>query len=286
MIIDSHCHAWSYWPYKPEVPDPETRPMAEQLLFEMESWGVDRAAVVCARIDHNPENNDYVRGYVERYPDKLVQIADVDCSWSPEHQTPGAAGRLHAAAERYQLKGFTHYVKNSDDGAWYLSDEGLAFFQVAAELKLIASLSWPPHLQGVLRQLAERFPSVPMLVHHMGSVKAVEPAPYPLFKEVLASAALPNVYIKYSGFHHMSGPEDRFEYPYPHCRRIAQGLYEAYGAERLCWGSDYPVVRTAMTYKHSLEAVRMHCDFIPAAEMGQVLGGNMERLLAQAGSVS
>jgi L-fuconolactonase len=283
MIIDSHCHAWRYWPYKPEVPDPETRPMAEQLLFEMESWGVDRAAVVCARIDHNPDNNDYVQGYAKRFPEKLVQIADVDCSWSPEHQTPGAADRLRAAADKYHLKGFTHYVKNSDDGAWYLSDEGLAFFQVAAERKLIASLSWPPHLQGVLRQLAERFPSVPMLVHHMGSVKAAEPAPYPLFKEVLASAALPNIYIKYSGFHHSSGPEDRFEYPYPHCRRIAQGLYEEYGASRLCWGSDYPVVRTAMTYKQSLEAVRRHCDFISVSEMEQVLGGNMGRLLEAAG---
>ena len=25
MIIDAHCHAWTYWPYDPPVPDPESR---------------------------------------------------------------------------------------------------------------------------------------------------------------------------------------------------------------------------------------------------------------------
>jgi len=283
-IIDSHCHAWRTWPYKPEVPDPESRPAAEQLLFEMDQCDVDRAAVVCARIDHNPDNNDYVSRYVSRFPERLVQIADVDCSWSPEYHTPGAAERLRQAAERYRLKGFTHYVKGDEDGSWYLSQEGLAFWQVAAERKLIASVSWPARLQPVLRQVAERFPSVPFLVHHMGGVKASEPAPHPLFKEVLESAKLTNIHIKLSGFHHASGQEDRFEYPYPHCRHLAQGLYEHYGPQRLCWGSDYPVVRTAMTYRQSLEAVRRHCDFIKPDEMALVLGGNLEQLLAAAGS--
>ncbi len=283
-IIDSHCHAWRTWPYKPEVPDSESRPAAEQLMFEMDQCGVDRAAIVCARIDHNPDNNDYVSGYVSRFPERLVQIADVDCSWSPEYHTPGAADRLRQAAERYRLKGFTHYVKGDEDGNWYLSQEGLAFWQVAAERKLIASVSWPARLQPVLRQVAERFPSVPFLVHHMGGVKASEPAPRALFKEMLESAKLPNIHIKLSGFHHASGQEDRFEYPYPHCRHLAQGLYEHYGPQRLCWGSDYPVVRTAMTYRQSLEAVRRHCDFIKPDEMALVLGGNLEQLLTVAGS--
>ena len=283
-IIDSHCHAWRTWPYKPEVPDPESRSAAEQLLFEMDQCDVDRAAVVCARIDHNPDNNDYVSRYVSRFPERLVQIADVDCAWSPEYHTPGAAERLRQAAERYRLKGFTHYVKGDEDGSWYLSQEGLAFWQVAAERKLIASVSWPARLQPVLRQVAERFPSIPFLVHHMGGVKASEPAPHPLFKEVLESAKLPNIHIKLSGFHHASGQEDRFEYPYPHCRYLALGLYEHYGSQRLCWGSDYPVVRTAMTYRQSLEAVRRHCDFITPEEMALVLGENLEKLLAAAGN--
>ena len=82
MIIDSHCHAWATWPYQPPAPDPETRGRAEQLLFEMDQNGVERALVVCAQIDHNPDNNKYVAAARRRHPERLLQVADVDSRWS------------------------------------------------------------------------------------------------------------------------------------------------------------------------------------------------------------
>src|SRR5882757_6927721 len=94
MIVDSHCHAWRYWPYEPPVPDPTSRALVEQLLFEMDQNGVDKAAVVCARIDHNPDDNDYIAECVQQFPDRLYQIADVDCSWTETYHTPGADRRL------------------------------------------------------------------------------------------------------------------------------------------------------------------------------------------------
>jgi predicted TIM-barrel fold metal-dependent hydrolase len=281
MIIDSHCHAWRYWPYLPAVPDPESRGTIEQLLFEMDQNGVDRAVVVCARIDHNPDNNDYVAYCRSRFPDRLIQFADVDCSWTETYHQPGAAQRLAEAIDRYQLKGFTHYVRNEDDGSWFLSDEGLAFFQVAAERRQIASLSIAAQLQPVVRQLAERFPTIPFLCHHLGVVPANEPPPKPLLHEVLASARLPNVYLKFSGFAYASSVA--WEYPYPDCAPLVRTLYEHFGPDRLLWGSDYPPVRRAMTYQHALEAVRTHCRFIPAADLPKVLGDSLQRLLDQAG---
>ena len=281
-IIDSHCHAWRTWPYQPPVPDPDSRGRVEQLLFEMDAAGVDQAAIVCARIDHNPDNNDYVAECVQRYPARLHQIADVDCSWTDTYHTPGAAERLAEAADQYRLKGFTHYVRRDDDGAWFLSDEGRAFFRVAEQRRLLASIALAPRLLPVLRQVAERFPSVPFLVHHMGHPRAVEPPPYPLFKLILDAAATPNVYIKLSGFHYAAPVA--WEYPYPDCAWLVRGLYEHFGPERLCWGSDYPVVRRAMTYRQALEAVRTHCHFIPPEHKALILGGNLERLLAGAGA--
>jgi L-fuconolactonase len=79
VIVDSHCHAWRRWPYLPPVPDSDSRGRIEQLVWEMDRHGVERAAVVCARIDHNPDENDYVAECARRFPDRLYQIADVDC---------------------------------------------------------------------------------------------------------------------------------------------------------------------------------------------------------------
>ncbi len=61
MIIDSHCHAWAAWPYGPQVPDPDSRGRVEQLLHEMDLNGVDRALVVSAQIDHNRDNNLFIK---------------------------------------------------------------------------------------------------------------------------------------------------------------------------------------------------------------------------------
>jgi predicted TIM-barrel fold metal-dependent hydrolase len=65
-----------------------------------------------------------------------------------------------------------------------------------------------------------------------------------------------------------------------------KALYENFGAHRLCWGSDYPVSQRYMTYRQTLEIVRTHCAFIPAADMQQVLGGTMRTVLDNARSTA
>jgi predicted TIM-barrel fold metal-dependent hydrolase len=115
----------------------------------------------------------------------------------------------------------------------------------------------------------------------MSSVQANEPPPYAELGEVLRSAECPNIHLKLSGFHYVSA--NSWDYPYPDTERVVRALFDAYGPERLCWGSDYPVVRTHMTYRHSLEAFRTHCAFIPEAAQPQILGRNLERLLSAAG---
>ncbi len=277
-IIDSHCHAWSYWPYAPDVPDPEHRGRVEQLLHEMDAHGIDQAVVVCAQIDHNPDNNAYVADRVAAYPERLHQVADLDSAWSTTYHTPGAGARLREMAERWPIKGFTHYLAHDDDGAWLGSEDGVALFTAAADLGLFASLSCYPHQQKAIRAVAERFPTVPVLCHHLGHPTADEAPPYEDLSEILVSARCPNVYLKLSGFYYATGGSD--EYPFAAAHWLVRALYDRYGAQRLCWGSDYPVARLHMTYLQALDAFREHCDFVPDEEKTLILGGNVQRLLA------
>ena len=279
MIIDSHCHAWPRWPYQPPVPDDEHRGRIEQLLHEMDINGVDQAFIVCAQIDHNPQNNAYIAQAISEHPERLHQAADVDCSWSPTYHQPGAADRLRQTAELWPIKGFTHYLKPDDDGAWLYSDEGLAFFKVAEEKKLIASIAGHPGHQPAIRKVAERFPSMPILCHHLGGVKAGGEPPNAGLNEVLASAQLPNIYIKLSGFAYCSQTD--WDFPYADTHWIIRSLYENFGPYRMCWGSDYPVVRFYMTYRHALEAFRAHCTFVPDNDKAWILGKTLDRLLRQ-----
>lgn len=278
MIIDSHCHAWKVWPYDDTVPDPGSRGRIEQLLFEMDKHGVDRAVLICARIDHNPDDNDYVYEESRKRPDRIIHFPDIDSMWSPEYHTPGAVERLRSAIERWDISGFTHYVDTENDG-WLVSDEGMAFFELAAEHDLIASIAgnhawWPD-----LRRVAAAFPTLPILIHHQGSAMAVDGLDSPSVNEVLACAESPNIAVKASGFYY--GSANKAEYPYPEQRQVFRRIYEAFGPRRLTWGSDFPVSPwNACTYRQTLDILLVHCaEFIDEAGMAQVMGDTMATLL-------
>ena len=70
-IVDSHCHAWRRWPYLPLVPDEDERGTIDQLLYEMDTNGVEEALVVCAAIAGNPDNTEYVASARERHPGRF-----------------------------------------------------------------------------------------------------------------------------------------------------------------------------------------------------------------------
>ena len=128
-------------------------------------------------------------------------------------------------------------------------EEGSAFLAAAADTNLILSLACVPHHMPVVERIAERYP-IPILCHHMARVRADAPGRTGI-AEILAVARRPNVYVKISGFGYAAGPGEVF--PYPEQAWVVRCLYEFFGPERLCWGSDYPVVRRFMTYAQSLD---------------------------------
>ena len=278
MIVDSHCHAWRMWPYDTAVPDPHHRGTIERLLFEMDRERVDRAVVICARIDHNPDNNAYVVEAARAHGDRFVPFPDVDSAWSSEYHTPGAADRLAAAIDRWSIAGFTHYLDAANDG-WLTSDEGMAFFEVAAEARLIASIAGGATWLPDLRRVAAAFPTLPILIHHQGMARAVDGLDSPGLAEVLACADQPNIVVKASGFYY--GSAAPAEYPYQEQREVFRRIAAAFGARRLAWGSDYPVSPwVACTYRQTLDVVRVHCaDILSRDDREWVMGRTMQTLL-------
>jgi L-fuconolactonase len=275
MIVDSHTHAWATWPYDSTVPDPATRGSAAHLIYEMDRNGVAQALIVSARIELNPDNNAYGAAAVARFPGRLYQVADVDCVWSPEYHTPGAVGRLEAAANRAAIKGFTHYVGDND--GWFLSEEGMGFFALAEQRGLIASLAMSPAWAADLGKVVEAHPDLVVLLHHMGGIAARDPRQ--ALEAVATLAKYPNVHIKLSGFHYAVGLDAGWDYPHPAAMWIAEGLYNAFGSQRLCWGSDFPALSRAMTYRQALEIVRMHCRFFKPGDLDWILGDTLKALL-------
>jgi predicted TIM-barrel fold metal-dependent hydrolase len=277
LIVDSHCHAWRLWPYPPLVPDEASRGTIEQLIYEMDVHGVQEAAVVCAGIENNRDNLEYVSFARDRYRGRLHILADLDCTWDSTYHTPGSADRLRKLDDRYGLLGFTHYVAEDNDG-WLASEEADAVFAVAAERDLVVSLAASPAWQADLRKLARRHPTVPVLCHHLGGISTAGGPDEGGLEEIAASAACPSILIKVSGFHYAS--ERGWEYPWPRAVSALQRIVDAYGPGRLCWGSDFPASTRYCTYRQSLEVLRMHCGFLSPADRRSILGEVFQRVIA------
>lgn len=275
--IDSHCHAWRRWPYPPLVPDENSRGTVEQLIYELDTNAVDAALVVCAAIENNPDNLDYVAFAQQRFPERLHLVADLDCSWSETYHRPGSAERLRVLCDRYRLAGFTHYLADANDG-WLRSDEAEELFGLAAERRLIISLGAAPPWHDDLRLIAARHPSVPVLLHSLGGVQASEGVDADTLARLLACVAVPSIYLKVAGLHYCSARG--WDYPWHDVLVLLARIVEAFGAGRLCWGSDFPANTRFCTYRQSLETIRTHCDFLGDDELRLVLGENLQALLA------
>lgn len=276
MIIDAHCHAWRQWPYQPAVPDPQSRARVERLLWEMDQTGVDQAVLIAASIDSNADNGEYTAQCVTAHSDRILAFPDIDCRWHSTHHTPGADQRLKQVVQELSPRGFTHYLHEDRDPAWLLSADGLDLFMVAQEARLIVSLACGPRQLPTVCELAARFPATPFLIHHLGRV-TTDPMDSEGLNALLGASATENVFIKLSGFGYASSRG--WDYPCSGTHVLVKALYERFGPDRLCWGSDYPVSQRYMTYKQSLEIVRTHCHFIPPSDMSKILGDTFHALL-------
>lgn len=276
MIIDAHCHVWERWPYIPPVPDTDSRARAEQLLFEMDQNGVETAVLIAAAIGDNANANDYVAQVAAAHPGRFVPFADIDSRWTAHYRSDGAAERLGAAAERYRLVGFTHYLAEDDDGQWLTSTEGRRFLAEAQSRRLIASLSVMPSQVPVVAAMAEAYPKLDILLHHLAFLGPRSSATPDALRLVVEAARHPNLHVKISGFGNVASPD--MDYPYAPLVPIVRALHEHYGPWRLLWGSDWPVSRKCMIYKQTLDMVRRHCG-LPDASVDTILGPAMAGLL-------
>ncbi|MCU1411700.1 MAG: hypothetical protein JWR04_2407 [Rhodoglobus sp.] len=279
MILDAHTHVWPHWPYRPDVPDSGTRGRAENLLLEMDRAGVDAALVVNARIDNAADNNEYGAEVAAEHPGRLLQVADIDSRFGPDYHRPGAADRLRATIERFRPVGVSHYLEPVNDG-WLLSDEGLAFWAVAEEARLVVTLAAPPIWYDDLREVARRFPGVVLIANHLAVVTLHPDGVDAALKLVLDHDDVPNLLVKVSGYYY--GHDRPWDYPYLDRLPIVRAFYESWGPARMVWASDWPSLLPHHSYVQALRVLD-HADFLSADDLAAIRGGNLESILRERG---
>ncbi len=282
MIIDSQVHLWEAhrpdrpWPAeqigKPSfVTMPGARPHrpeplgAEELLGMMDKAGVDRAVIV----PPSPvgDSNDTALEAAIKYPSRFAVMG----RFNPE--ADGARERLESWLDQPGMLGIRmtffkpHWARWLEPGVidWYWS----ALERLNIPLMALAYGRLP-----LLSDLAKRHPGLSIIIDHMGRESALrDDECFADLDEMLAMAKLPNVSIKASSLPcYTTDP-----YPFPRLTPYLKRTFDAFGADRMMWGSD--VTRLPCTYLECLDHFRYELPFLSDDDRAKVLGLTAAKLL-------
>ncbi|MDA0335323.1 MAG: amidohydrolase family protein [bacterium] len=247
IIVDTHCHA-GLQKYEP----------AESLLRHMETSGVEQAVLI--QYGGNTDNS-YLVDCLARYPGKLAAAMIV-----PDDDD-GTAVRDWAAQG---IQGIRLRANARATAA-----DPLAQWRAASELGLIVSAPCRPAwlLSAAFDEVIETFPDLRIVIEHLGGVGPDIVAPYEEFRQVLAHvSAHPNLSMKLPGFGEFCPVPLPFD-PIPPLARLA---LDAFGPQRLMWGSDYPPVSSREGYDNSLRVPLEYFADLSAADRGAIFGATAQ----------
>jgi L-fuconolactonase len=253
MIIDTHLHVWSDDCATYPFADGRTgiNPAPVELLNEtMAAAGVDKAVIV--QPIHYLYDNSYVASCLRRFPGKFAAVGLVD------RQAPDAPDQLERLVKEDGFGGLRIHLSRPDDPAEWAAPDQDPIWQRAQDLGVGFISHGPAALLPALEPIIARFPEVPLVLDHIGGAPTDEEPPFPLLSNVLNLARYPRVYVKFTPQNHKS------KMPFPHQDTFAafRRIYDAYGPQRLMWGTNFPGVLKGGGYGPALELFQTHMDFL------------------------
>ncbi|MCZ6538864.1 MAG: amidohydrolase family protein [Chloroflexi bacterium] len=268
--IDSHLHVWaddpSTYPYREGQAAPAARGNAEFLLELMDDAEVAGALIV-QPIVHGFDHT-YVGDTLAQWPDRFIGMCLVD----PQHDDP--VGMLDDLVERgYRGVRFNPALWRA--GETMAGDVGRALYSRAGELSIAVGFLVSPENYDEIDALAGEFPNTAAIVDHFGHcVPSIEGFEVPEFERLISMSRHPNLHVKLSEFPRASNEE----FPYADLFVWVHRLIDAYTADRLMWGTDFPFIVEQAGYSRGWEIADRIEPALGPGLAESLLGGTCENL--------
>lgn len=231
LVVDTHCHASSVW-FQP----------IETLLSEMNLAGVDKALLVQIRGEYD---NSYLVECMRRFPGRFSVIAIIDTD-GPD------AGEVLQEWVRQGCEGLRLWPSARSSGR-----DPLAIWRRAAQLGIAISCggSLAEFASAEFESRFREFPNMPIIIEHLGGGGTDRSEGWTEYKKVLRLARYPNAYMKVPGFGELCPRPMPMVHPnpFPQVPPLVEMALEAFGANRLMWGSDFPPVANREGYRNALK---------------------------------
>ncbi len=182
--------------------------------------------------------------------------------------------QLRAGEGGEKLVGIRHQVQDEDDPQWLLRDDVQAGLRAVGNAGLTYDLLVRPRELDAACETVRRFPALRFVLDHGAKPDIADAAREPWESGVAQLAAVPNVACKLSGL----VTEARWDGWTPaQILPYARYLIDAFGAQRLLFGSDWPVCLLAASYEQVLDLARAACLRLSPPQRYSVFAGNARR---------
>ena len=272
MIVDSHHHFWRYRPAEFGWIDDSMAAIRRDFLpadlaREMGAAGVE--AVVSVQARQSVEETRWLLDLATHNP----FIAGV-VGWVPL-VSPTVAADLAQFAAHPKLVGVRHVLQDEPDPRFMLR----ADFQAGLQAMLAYNLTYDilithRHLPQTI-ELVDRNPAQPFVVDHMAKPAIGQGTVEPWASGMRELARRPHVCCKLSG---MVTEIGRPHWTIADLRPFVEVVLEAFGPQRVLFGSDWPVCLVACRYARWMEIVQELIAPLSSAERAAILGDNARRV--------
>ncbi|MGE7368718.1 amidohydrolase family protein [Neorhizobium sp. NPDC001467] len=266
MVIDAHQHFWFLKDREGGWPPPDLEAihrdfLPADLMPEIKAAGVTGTVLVQSL--PSVEDTRFMLGLAEENDFILGVVGWVDM------KAADAPAVIADLAKAKKLKGLRPMLQDIADENW-IDDPTLepAVEAMIANHLVFDALVLEPHLSA-LHAFARRHPSLPVVIDH-GAKPRIASGHFSDWRHaMLRLAEMDNVSCKLSGLLTEGGDQDpRALRPY------IETILDLFGADRVIWGSDWPVVNLAGTYAAWIKQCR---EIVPATDHDAVFGGNARR---------
>ena len=280
LIIDTHMHVWSgdpqkfplVHPYDAKFQPPQTAGTVEMLLKEMDEFGITQCVLVQA-IYHGWDNL-YLAHCLREHPTRFRAHGLIDPT------DPEVANKLEFWMKEHQFSGMRFspiYYVGKDE--WMNGPAHQALWQKAEELGAIFNYFISTPQLPRLEEMIARYPKVRVVIDHFARIDLKAADPLPEFQKLLRLAKYPNVWAKVT---EMSVISPSALHPYQDTFPWVRRLYDAFGPDRLLWGTGFPgITRVANgrpDLQHDLDLVQKEIPFFTDDDRAKILGINAAKL--------
>lgn len=269
-IIDSQVHIWGeqaqQLPHPPTFrrPKPPDQPVTpfdkDKLLGEMDAAGVDRAILVPPRVEPGPSENHVVLEAAMLHPDRFAIMGRIALD------KENSRARLAAWKKQPGMLGVRLPIHSPTVEAG-LHDGTLDWFWRDAEREDIPVMMFPSTLLPEIASVAARHPGLRIILDHLAvptGVKDNDVGQY--IDRLLPLARYRNVAVKASAVPRLVSEPYPFRSLHGHIQRVV----EAFGPNRVFWGSDLTTIATK--YSEVVDLFTQELDFLSELDKSWIMG--------------